>query len=179
MEDYIIHLFREYPHLSIIISLSISILIAILGIVPSVFVTGANILFFGFWQGTLISLLGEIAGAAVAYFLYRKGFKKLSQKPLEKFPKIKRLIEAEGKEAFYLILSLRLLPFVPSGLITFAAAIGKVSVPVFLIASSLGKMPALIIEAYSVYQIVQFGWQGKVILALIACMLIYLVFKRK
>jgi len=179
VEDYIIHLFREYPHLSIIISLSISILIAILGIVPSVFVTGANILFFGFWQGTLISLLGEIAGAAVAYFLYRKGFKKLSQKPLEKFPKIKRLIEAEGKEAFYLILSLRLLPFVPSGLITFAAAIGKVSVPVFLIASSLGKMPALIIEAYSVYQIVQFGWQGKVILALIACMLIYLVFKRK
>ncbi|MDQ3682963.1 MAG: VTT domain-containing protein [Bacteroidota bacterium] len=178
MQDQIIHFFQQYPHIAILASLLISIVIAVLGVVPSVFITGANILFFGFWKGTLISFLGETIGAAIAFLLYRKGFKSKIRKGLQKFPKLKRLIEAEGKQAFILILSLRLLPFVPSGLVTFAAAIGKVSAITFLIASSLGKIPALIIEAYSVYQVTQFGWQGKLILALISCVLIYFVIKK-
>lgn len=178
MQDQILNFFNQYPHLAIIASLLISIVIAVLGIIPSVFITGANILFFGFWQGTLISFLGETIGAAIAFFLYRKGFKKTAAKNLDRFPKAKALINAEGKTAFTLILSLRLLPFVPSGLVTFAAAIGKVSIAAFLVASSLGKVPALLIEAYSVYQVTKFGWQGKLILAVIACILIYLVVKK-
>ncbi len=178
MQDQILQFFKEYPHLAILASLFISIVIAVLGIIPSVFITGANILFFGFWKGTLISFLGETIGAAIAFLLYRKGFKTNSQKGLQKFPKAKQLIEAEGRKAFTLILSLRLLPFVPSGIVTFAAAIGNVSIITFLLASSLGKIPALLIEAYSVYQVTQFGWQGKLILSLIACMLIYFVIKK-
>ncbi len=178
MQVQIIHFFQQYPHIAILASLLISIVIAILGVIPSVFITGANILFFGFWKGTLLSFLGETIGAAIAFFLYRKGFKSKAQKGIEKFPKIKQLIEAEGKQAFVLILSLRLLPFVPSGLVTFAAAIGKVSITTFLIASSLGKIPSLLLEAYSVYQVTHFGWQGKLILALIAIVLIYFVIKK-
>ncbi len=178
MQDQIIHFFQQYPNLAIVASLFISIIIAILGLVPSVFITGANIIFFGFWQGTLISFLGETIGAAVAFFLYRKGFKSSTQKGLQKHPKIKTLVEAEGKQAFMLILSLRLLPFVPSGLVTFAAAIGKVSILTFLIASSLGKIPALLIEAYSVYQVTEFGWQGKIILGIIACVLVFYIIQK-
>jgi uncharacterized membrane protein YdjX (TVP38/TMEM64 family) len=178
LQDQIIHFFQQFPHIAILASLLISIVVAILGVVPSIFITGANILFFGFWKGTLISFLGETIGAAVSFFLYRKGFKSKTQKGLQKFPKVSRLIEVQGKEAFKLILSLRLLPFVPSGLVTFTAAIGKVSINTFLTASSLGKIPALLFEAYSVYQVTQFGWQGKLILALISCVLIYFVIKK-
>ena len=72
-----------------------------------------------------ISFLGEAIGAAIAFLLYRKGFKKTVEKKLDKYPKVKRLLDAEDKEAFYLVLALRLIPFVPSGLITFAAAVGR------------------------------------------------------
>lgn len=178
MQDQVLHFFHQYPHLAIITSLLLSIIIAVLGIAPSVFITGANILFFGFWPGAFISFLGEAIGAVVAFFLYRKGFKAKTQKALLKFPRLKQLIEAQGQQAFSLILSLRLLLFVPSGLVSFAAAIGKVSMSVFLIASSLGKIPALLIEAYSVYQVTQFGWQGKLVLTLIACILVYLAIKK-
>jgi len=161
-------------------SLLLSIVVAVLGLVPSFFITAANILFFGFWQGTAISFAGEALGAAVSFLLYRKGFRKTSQKSLERFPKLQHLVNAEGRQAFWLVLSLRLLPFVPSGLVTFAGAIGSISFWSFVIASSLGKIPALLIEAYSVYQVVKFGWQGKAILALTGVMLIYfLVRKRK
>ena len=133
MQDHILHFFQLHPQLAVAASLLISIMVAMLGVIPSVFVTGANILFFGFWKGTLVSFLGEMAGAAISFFLYRKGFKIKTQKVLQKFPNVRRLIDAKGKQAFTLILSLRLLPFVPSGIVTFAAAIGKVSIIIFFV----------------------------------------------
>ena len=179
MVNSLLQLFKEYPQLAILISICISIIIAVLGIVPSVFITAANILFFGFWSGTFISFLGEAIGAGIAFILYRKGFKNTVEKKLDKYPKVKSLLKAENKEAFYLIFSLRLIPFVPSGLITFAAAVGKVSFLIFIIASSLGKLPALLIEAYSVNAVTQFGWQGKVILLIVALALLFWVIKKK
>ncbi len=178
MKEQILTIFREYPNAAIFISLAISIFIALLGVVPSVFITAANILFFGFWKGTLISFLGEAVGAIIAFWLYRKGFKQKLHQQLEKFPRVQRLLEAEGQQAFLLILSLRLLPFVPSGLVTFAASIGQVSALIFLAASSLGKIPALLIEAYSVYQVTQLGWQGKLILLTAALALAFLALKK-
>lgn len=179
MEEQLIYYFREYGNYAIIISILINIVIAVLGVIPSFFITGANLIFFGFWMGTFISFVGEATGAIFAFYLYRKGFKKMSQKSLQKYPKIKKLIETQGKEAFYMILSLRLLPFIPSGLITFAGAIGKVSLGLFALASSIGKIPALFIEAYSVYQVTQFEWLGKVILMLASFYLIYLVWEKR
>lgn len=177
MEGYILELFQQYTELAIVLSIIINVLVAISGVIPSFFVTAANIVFFGFWMGTLISFVGESLGAIVAFYLYRKGFRKMVQAPLNKYPKVKRLIHSEGKEAFYLIFALRLMPFVPSVLVTFSGAIGKVSLLLFAIASTVGKIPALLIEAYSVYQVTQFGWQGKVILTLAAIYFLYYLWK--
>jgi uncharacterized membrane protein YdjX (TVP38/TMEM64 family) len=179
MGDQLIQLFRDHPQAAFFISLGISVLIAILGVVPSVFVTAANILFFGFWNGLLISLLGEALGAIVAFVLYRKGFKRATTSSLQKYPRLQRLAETRGRQGFMLIIGLRLLPFVPSGLVTFAAAVGSISLPLFAIASTLGKIPALFIEAYSVYQVTEFGWQGKAILGLTAIIILYLVLRKK
>jgi len=179
MVDNLLNLFREHQNLAIVISICISIIIAVLGVVPSVFITAANILFFGFWNGMFISFLGEAIGAGIAFLLYRKGFKRTAEKRLDKYPKVQQLINAEGKEAFSLILALRLIPFVPSGLITFAAAIGRVAFITFVIASSLGKLPALFIEAYAVNEVTNFGWQGKLILACIAIALLYWIIVKK
>ena len=87
MEKSILHLFNEYPNLAIVISICISILIAVIGVLPSVFITAANILFFGFWNGTIISFLGEAIGAGIAFLLYRKGFKKAIENKFEKYSK--------------------------------------------------------------------------------------------
>lgn len=179
MEEQLIHYFREYEHVAILISIGVNIIVAVLGIVPSFFVTGANLIFFGFWMGTFISFIGEAVGAIIAFYLYRKGFKRFSEKPLNSYPKLKQLIHLRGKEAFLLILSLRLLPFMPSGLVTLAGAVGSVSFLVFAVASSIGKIPALLIEAYSVYQITQFEWQGKLIITIGAVYMMYVVWKKR
>jgi uncharacterized membrane protein YdjX (TVP38/TMEM64 family) len=179
MKEAVLTFFRDYPNLAFISSFLISIFVAVLGVVPSFFVTAANILFFGFWQGVLISFLGEALGAVVAFYLYRKGFKKGASAQISKYKTAEALINAENKKAFGLILSLRLIPFVPSGLVTFAAAIGRVSLITFLIASSIGKLPALLLEGYAVYQVTEFGWQGKLILTVIAIAILIFIVRSK
>ena len=179
MKDQVIALFRDYPNAAFFISTALSVLVALAGVLPSVFITAANILFFGFWKGTLVSLLGEVLGALVSFWMYRKGFKRGAQSALEKYPKAARLVEAEGRTAMTLIFSLRLLPFMPSGLVTLAAAIGKVSTLHFMIASSAGKIPALLLEAFSVYGVTQLDWPWKTGLALFALVILVLVLKKK
>lgn len=177
MKEELLRLFHDYPQYALAISLLISILIAIMGLVPSIFITAANILFFGLWEGMLISFAGEAVGALCAFMLYRKGFKNGLSAGLHRFPKVQRLLHADQKESFSLIFSLRLLPFVPSGLITFAAAIGNVSVVNFLIASSLGKIPALLIEGFSVYQLTRFGTVGKILLVVTGILIVLFVLR--
>jgi uncharacterized membrane protein YdjX (TVP38/TMEM64 family) len=172
-------LFQQYPGAAIAISIIASILIAIAGLIPSVFITAANIFYFGVIEGTIISLAGEAAGALISFLLYRYGFKKATVAKLSKYPKAMQLVNAEGSKAFLLVLFLRLIPFVPSGIITFTAAIGKMRLLPFFIASTLGKIPAIIIEAYSVYQVRDFGWQGKMILAVTAGAVIWFIIKKR
>lgn len=76
--DSVVELFNQYNNIAVLISLLISIGIALSGVIPSVFVTGANILFFGPINGFLISLLGETIGGYITFKIYRLGFKKKS-----------------------------------------------------------------------------------------------------
>jgi uncharacterized membrane protein YdjX (TVP38/TMEM64 family) len=178
VKEQVINLLRDHAQIAFFISLSLSILIAVAGLIPSFFMTAANIIFFGFWQGVFISFLGEALGAIIAFILYRKGFKKIATTRLQKFPKTQRLLDAQGTEAFLLILYLRLIPFVPSGLVTFAGAVGRVSLATFALASSLGKIPALLLEGYSAYEVTEFKWQGKIILTVGALVLIFLSLRK-
>jgi uncharacterized membrane protein YdjX (TVP38/TMEM64 family) len=179
MKQDVLQLFGAYPGFAILISIGLNVIIAILGVVPSIFLTAANVLFFGFWPGTLISFAGECIGNLAAFVLYRQGFKRKVQNAISKYPPVQKLLYAQGKDAFYAIVSLRLIPFIPSGIITFAAAVGKVRLTTFFVASSAGKIPAIFIEAYAAYQVTAFGWQGKLILLLAGIYFLYLFFKRR
>lgn len=179
MKQQLLDLFNNYPEYAILVSIAGNILIAVLGVVPSVFLTAANILFFGFIPGTIISFIGEATGAFVAFLLYRYGFKKGANEHLSRYQPVQKLLLLQGREAFYAIVSLRLIPFVPSGIVTFAAAIGRIKWITFLLASSLGKIPALVFEAYAAWQVTAFGWQGKLILLLCGLYLLYVLFVKK
>ncbi|AKM18972.1 SNARE associated Golgi protein [Geobacillus sp. 12AMOR1] len=140
--------------------------------------SAANLTVFGFWPGFWVSFAGEAIGAVVSFVLYRKGLRRWSQTTWLSHPKVKPLLHASGKEAFGLIFALRLLPFVPSGAVTFVAAIGRTSLLVFATASSLGKLPALWMEAYAVHQFLEAAWAGKLMLAVASIVLLWFVWRK-
>ncbi|HET7899107.1 MAG TPA: VTT domain-containing protein [Flavisolibacter sp.] len=177
MKEAILQFFEQNPNMAVLSSFVFSVVIAFIGLIPSFVITAANIHFFGFWEGLIITFIGEATGVLLAFFLYRKGFKEGVTHKLEKHPKAKRLLEADFRDAFWLIFSLRLIPVVPAGLVTFTAAMGRISAAGFVTAGMLGKLPSLFLEAYAVYQVVHFGWQGKVILVVLAIVLLYFVIR--
>ena len=164
--------------LAILLSLMVNIVISIAGVIPSTFVTAANIIYFGFAGGLAVSIIGEALGAIVSFLLYRKGIKKLEEKFSAKpsLNMLERLKNTRGLEAFMLVLILRIFPFAPSGLVTLAASISKISAIAFAVSSTIGKIPALFIEAYSVDAVL--GWKfeyqlGAGVFALTAGVLYY------
>lgn len=170
--------------LAIVISLGISCIIAVAGVIPSTFVTAANIVYFGFAGGLAISIIGEALGAIISFILYRKGIRKLEEKINGKnhWRLLQRLKDTKGVEAFILVLALRVFPFAPSGLVTLAAAMSEMGLLSFTLSSTIGKIPALLIEAYSVETVL--GWKGEyqagaVIFALAAGVWYYWTTKRK
>jgi uncharacterized membrane protein YdjX (TVP38/TMEM64 family) len=177
MQEQFVEFLWQYREFAFWISVAANVFISIFGVIPSVFLTAANLIVFGFWKGTFISFIGEAVGAAVAFLLYRKGFQRVFENKLSDYPRVKPLLDAKGKEAFLLILSLRLMPFIPSGVVTLAAAISEISLPLFVTASTIGKAPALLLEAYSVNEITQWTTNGKAILVLCSVLLLVVSLK--
>lgn len=178
MQNEVIELFKDYEQYAILFSLAISIIISIAGVIPSVFLTAANLIVFGFWEGMILSFLGESLGAYVSFILYRKGFRKFALQKSTNHKYLQRLLKTNGKDAFFLIIGLRIFPFIPSGLVTLTAAVGNVSAVIFVLASSIGKVPALFIEAYSVYQVIQWNGSIKIILTAASIMILGYILRK-
>lgn len=140
--------------LAIPISLLLSIAIALSGVIPSVFVTGANIIFFGPITGFFISLFGETVGASITFIVYRKGFKKGVENLMNKYKLVRNIVESTGKKTAFFIFEGRLIPFIPSGFITLAASISNIDIKLFTIATLAGKIPSIALEALISYDLI-------------------------
>lgn len=179
MINSLINIFNQYSDLAIFISLFISVIIALLGIVPSVFVTGANIVFFGPINGFFISLLGEVIGGWISFKVYRKGINKFAGNIEGKYELIDKIVKSEGRSVGVLIFEGRLIPFIPSGLVTLAAAVSKVNSLIFIIATFLGKIPSILLEVLASYGVIlAYQKNIKLVIGIFSLILLFLTVKR-
>ncbi|WP_019007364.1 TVP38/TMEM64 family protein [Cohnella laeviribosi] len=131
---------------AILLSLLLSAIIAILGIMPSLFLSGANAVVFGLIPGFWISLSGEVLGAGVSFWLYRRGFGNMRPVQEGSWVWLKRLNEASRKRRAVILLLARLIPLLPSGIITFAAAVSHMRFWDFILVTFIGKVPSIAME---------------------------------
>ncbi|MBM7703162.1 VTT domain-containing protein [Metabacillus iocasae] len=180
MQQIVIEWFQQYQEVAFVISILVNVIISIVAVIPSAFLTAANVYMYGFTGGMILSFIGESLGVLVAFWLYRKGVLKwLSTR--EKEPKwMNRLQQVSGKEAFQLIVLLRLLPFVPSGAVTAIASVSSVSMGLFFTASTLGKAPAVLLEVYAVQEVMNNSMIGKGMITIVAIIFLgHYVYKKK
>ncbi|RHW37513.1 DedA family protein [Lysinibacillus yapensis] len=171
MEETLIQLYEHLGYFAGLISILLNIIISLSGVMPTIMITAANLMFFGFYHGIVISIIGEALGAIVSFIVYRKWSGKWRSKL--QHPLLNRLKEVQGVKAFWLILGFRLLPAVPSGVITLGSAISKVSLTTFAAASTLGKIPSLILEAGAIYGFMSldFEWKFAITLAVVVLLI--------
>ncbi|WP_313892222.1 VTT domain-containing protein [Psychrobacillus sp.] len=136
--------------IQVILMLLLNFVSSVIGFIPSVFLTTLNIDMFGLNIGTFLSLFGEIFGVIVGFYFYRWGFSKI--KPTWKSSSFWGKIQSKPtRSVFTTIILLRLLPFVPSGLVTAGASLTAISGWSFFLASSIGKIPSVVLEVATVY----------------------------
>jgi uncharacterized membrane protein YdjX (TVP38/TMEM64 family) len=165
---------------AILISLLINILISILGIVPSVFLSGANAIVFGLIPGFWISLIGEVLGAGISYWLYRWGFGKLKLFRQEKLGWVKKLNEASRMKRITILLVARLTPLLPSGVITFTAAVSYMRFIDFFFVTLIGKAPSIAMETLVGHDMILINENyPRLLVSLLFIVLIYVLFKYK
>jgi len=165
---------------AVLISIYINAAISIMGILPSVFLTGANVLVFGLYGGFLVSWAGEIIGATVSFLLYRWGIKSAAHIPTERWKTILTINALSGARQIYFLTVLRMAPFVPSGLINLLGALTAIRLQNFILATTIGKFPALLLETAFMYNLLNLS-QGYTNLGIgvIVAALLYLGVKKE
>jgi len=165
---------------AIIISILINILINILGVLPSIFITGANVIVFGIYGGFLVSWAGEVIGAVISLILYRWGLKTAAKLPTDQLQLSKFINNLPGVKQIYFLAVLRVAPFIPSGLINLLGAITSVSVANFVIATAIGKIPSLALEAAFSYNLLNYNTNyGNLVITVIVALLLYIGIRKE
>lgn len=173
------NLFNTYSDFAFIISILINIVVHILGVIPIFFLTAINVKVFGVTGGFICSFIGESLGVGVTFLLYRLGFKKVVTGKLMDHPRLQKLLHVKGRQAFWLIFTLRMVPLLPSSLITFFAALGDVSFYTFFISSSIGKIPILLAEVLAVGTATNGSYVSRIILGILVLGVLFYFSKKK
>jgi len=117
---------------------------AILPVFPYIILAAAGGILFGFKLGVLLSWLGALTGACLAYWMCRSlGYSRFLQHLYSHLGyDVRRL---DSSMAFWTIVIARIIPVVPTPLINAAAALGGIPFPNFFASSAIGKIPSAVL----------------------------------
>ncbi len=107
---------------------------------PASVLTLAGGLAFGTWRGMLYTILGELPGAVLSFWLARRVGSGLFR-GAEKDSRLHKLERAMERRGFPVVLMLRLAPFVPFDLVSYAAGLARVPLRAYILATLIGSLP--------------------------------------
>ena len=137
---------KSFGAWAVIISIVVMIIQTIATPVPLFLVAGANGFIFGVVWGIVITLVGALLGATVAFYLSRVIARDYFSTYLSKYmPQVERMSKRSGVKVIFLA---RLVPILPSSIISYAAGLSKVSFVGFFVASVFGKLPEIVIYTF-------------------------------
>jgi len=146
LDDYINILENSKGFVQFVLLLFSNIIINATGFLPSAFITAVNLMVYGIIQGTILSFIGDVLGTQAGYHLYRMGVSKSNPRWKSNAFWRKMQNSYSLRLVFISIIFFRLLSFVPSGLVTAGAAVTSIGKWSFMLASTVGKVPSILIE---------------------------------
>ena len=142
---------------AMLVSFGILVAFNAVGFLPNFFLLAANGMFFGIINGTLISWLGECVGAVIGFYLMRGSIRNYALCAIERAGYLEKVNEFSGRKSFQAVLLTRALPYVPSGLVTAAAAVSFIGIGDYFLATVMGKLPSCLIEVMIGHDLIDFN----------------------
>jgi len=165
---------RSFGSWSILITITLFVVMTFTIVFPFMILSGAAGIMYGLFWGIIISWTGEVVGAIFMFAFARYFFRNLIASWIQKSNYLKQVDDYSAKNGFKALLIARLLPLAPSGIITAVAAISKMSVKDFLLATVIGKLPPVIIKVLLGHDLVFAGHMIRLITVVALVVAIYL-----
>jgi uncharacterized membrane protein YdjX (TVP38/TMEM64 family) len=105
-------------------------------------------LFFGLWWGFFLNLVGNVLGAAVAFFLSRRLGRRWVAKRFLQHPKWAALDEAISREGWKIIVLSQVHPLFPTSLLNYLYGVTRIRFGTCMLWVALGQTPGLFLYAY-------------------------------
>lgn len=135
----------ESNHVPLVIV--IAICLALFPVIPYPLVGGVIGAAYGPLLGGVITWIGSAVASILMFLFVRYGYQEWGSRLLQRHHRLGQVTELFEKNAFLTILFTRFIPFIPSILINVYSALSRVSFAVYTLASSLGKIPAMLLFA--------------------------------
>jgi uncharacterized membrane protein YdjX (TVP38/TMEM64 family) len=170
-KDELLTLIKGGGVLSLLISMLFVAICVFFPIIPFPFLAAVIGGVFGTTQGVFISLTGAMAGTMAFFILSRYGFRDYAQAKLVNKPKVQEYELFLNRNSFMAILTCRLIPIIPAPVVNIICGLSKVNGLVFFSASTIGKLPNILILSYagalfSSNKLFSFGLYGGYILVI-------------
>lgn len=165
---------RSFGAGSAFVSIVLSVAMTFTMVIPFILISAANGLVFGLIWGTVVSWLGEVIGAVVAFTVYRYW---LRPSVLRRFGQTKQwyyVDKISGVHGFKTVLTARILPVIPSGILTAAASVSAISFGDFFWATLLGKIPSVFVKVLIGHDFLYFErYANRLLWGLLILLLLY------
>lgn len=169
---------KSFGPWAVIISIIVMIVQTIATPVPLFLVAGANGFIFGVSWGIIITMAGALLGSSIAFYLARFTARDHFAHYLTKYvPHIGSMSRLNCVKMIFLA---RLVPVLPSSVVSYAAGLSKVSFAGFFLASVFGKLPEIVVYTILGHSLEKAeGLTTKITVLLVLASLLFFSLQRK
>ncbi|WP_433938737.1 TVP38/TMEM64 family protein [Paenibacillus lautus] len=130
---------------SIMLIMLVAVAMALFPVIPYPVVGGVIGAALGPVIGGMVTWVGSTAASILMFMFIRYGYQEWGNRALHRYNSLGKVTTMFERNAFLTILFTRLIPFIPSIVINVYAALSKVTLVSYSLASALGKIPAMLL----------------------------------
>ncbi|MCM2675777.1 TVP38/TMEM64 family protein [Alkalicoccobacillus plakortidis] len=138
---------RDYGQRSVILTTIAATLFALFPVIPYPIIGALLGVMYGPALGSLVTWIGSSIASIIMFIAIRFGFQDWGRKVITRYQSLDKITALFERNAFMTIFISRMVPVIPSIVANSYFALSRVSLGVYSIASTIGKIPSMILFA--------------------------------